>query len=448
MEETLKGNVVQLYREAKEIDTSTGKKRKGGGARLDLPKIRRNPYIEIIAVNTGCLNQCTYCKTKHARGDLGSYSIEEIVNRVLQVLDEGVMEIWLTSEDIGAYGIDIGTNIIDLLWAIVGAMESHSSLAMLRIGMTNPPYMLHHINELCRVLNHPRVYAFLHVPVQAGSTNVLEEMRRLYRIEDFELVCDTLLDQVPRITLATDVICGYPTESEADFEETIRILEKYRFPVLHISQFYPRPGTPAARIKRISTQIVKARSRRATAIFESYSTLDHFVGTVQTILVTESSQDGNHFVGHTKEFVQVLVAKDPRIMGRHIEVKITQCSKWSLRGDILEESLKSMDEIPLRIPKLIRVRKQMVALNSESEVKRADDQRNDGAILTSRATSRATSQTEAQTINTGSVYWKAGTLLFGLGVAVSIGYSPLKARQKGMLITFISIFGFARVFNG
>ena len=96
VQESLKGNVVRYLKESKRI-ISGKRKVKSGGAPLNLPKIRRNPFIEIIPVNTGCLNQCTYCKTKHARGDLGSYSIQEIVERVEMVLEEGVLEIWLTS---------------------------------------------------------------------------------------------------------------------------------------------------------------------------------------------------------------------------------------------------------------------------------------------------------------------------------------------------------------
>jgi threonylcarbamoyladenosine tRNA methylthiotransferase CDKAL1 len=236
VEETLKGNSVQLLRESKvQVD---GRKKKSGGASLALPKIRRNPFIEIIPINTGCLNQCTYCKTKHARGDLGSYPIEEIIDRVQTVLEEGVLEIWLTSEDLGAYGKDIGVTIVQLLWEIVKVLEEHPSSAMLRIGMTNPPYILEHLEDIAKVLNHPRVYGFLHVPVQAGSTKVLTDMRRLYEIQDFEKVCDTLLDRVPGMTLATDIICGFPTETEEDFDETMRILEKYKFRVLHISQVF------------------------------------------------------------------------------------------------------------------------------------------------------------------------------------------------------------------
>lgn len=151
--------------------------KKQGGASLLLPKVRRNPLIEIISINTGCLNQCTYCKTKHARGQLGSYPIgecclftsqflvllcdiseydtlieypfqfdiiltEEIVARAKQSFTEGVCEIWLTSEDTGAYGRDIGVTLPDLLWKLVEVIPEGCRL---RLGMTNPPYILDHL---------------------------------------------------------------------------------------------------------------------------------------------------------------------------------------------------------------------------------------------------------------------------------------------------------------
>ena len=150
VEETLKGHSVQLYATKRRKDeTGKRRKRKDGGASLNLPKIRKNKLIEIIAINTGCLNQCTYCKTKHARGDLGSYSIDDICSRIEQVMTEPqstVREIWLTSEDTGAYGIDIGTNIAELLRAVMRTLDTlHShpnksnqmiSSVMVRIGMT------------------------------------------------------------------------------------------------------------------------------------------------------------------------------------------------------------------------------------------------------------------------------------------------------------------------
>ena len=131
-------------------------KKKQGGASLLLPKIRKNPLIEIIPINTGCLNQCTYCKTKHARGELGSYPPEEIVARARQSFTEGVCEIWLTSEDTGAYGRDIGSSLPELLKELVKVIPDG---CMLRLGMTNPPYILEHLDvSLSIIINYLQTF--------------------------------------------------------------------------------------------------------------------------------------------------------------------------------------------------------------------------------------------------------------------------------------------------
>jgi threonylcarbamoyladenosine tRNA methylthiotransferase CDKAL1 len=173
VEETLKGNKVRLLAK-KELPS------------LDLPKIRKNEMVEIIPINTGCLGSCTYCKTKHARGKLGSYAPEAIVKSALKACKEGVKEIWLTSEDTGAYGRDINTDLPTLVMDILKDLPND---VMIRIGMTNPPYIMEHLDKMVRILNHPNVYAFLHLPVQAGSNSVLDKMNREYKIEDFYYVC-------------------------------------------------------------------------------------------------------------------------------------------------------------------------------------------------------------------------------------------------------------------
>ncbi|XP_046968904.1 threonylcarbamoyladenosine tRNA methylthiotransferase [Vanessa cardui] len=329
VEETLKGHTVRLFGQKK-----TGEGRKAGGASLLLPKVRKNPLIEIIPINTGCLNQCTYCKTKHARGELGSYPPEEIVERARQSFKEGVCEIWLTSEDTGTYGRDIGTTLPELLWKLVEVIPEGCRL---RLGMTNPPYILEHLAEVAEIMHHPRVYKFLHVPVQSGSDRVLSDMKREYTRADFERVVNFLRNKVPGMTIATDIICGFPTETEEDFNDTMTLCKKYKFPSLFINQFFPRPGTPAAKMQRVPGQEVKKRTKELSEFFRSYEPYGHKVGEVQEVLVTDISHDKNYYVAHNEFYEQVLVPKEDKYMGKMVTVKITSATKFSMMGQPIDK---------------------------------------------------------------------------------------------------------------
>ncbi|KAH6922702.1 hypothetical protein HPB50_018318 [Hyalomma asiaticum] len=302
VEETLKGNSVRLLGSKKEG------RRKAGGAPLTLPKIRRNPLVEIIAINTGCLNRCTYCKTKHARGDLGSYPIEDLVARARQAFEEGVRKIWLTSEDTGAYGRDIGVTLPDLLREMVQVIPEG---CMLRLGMTNPPYILDHLEDMAEILNHPRVYSFLHVPVQSGSDPVLTEMRREYTVAQFRSVVDHLRKAVPGITIATDVICGFPTETEE----------------------------------------VKERTKRLSELFQSYVPYNIRIGERHTVLVTDTAHDQKHLVGHNKFYEQILLPMDDHYMGQLVDVEITGAGKHFMHCNVVGINTVLDRTLPKPLPK-------------------------------------------------------------------------------------------------
>ncbi|XP_073032303.1 uncharacterized protein [Primulina eburnea] len=322
VEETLKGHEVRLLT------------RKTLPA-LDLPKVRKNKFVEILPINVGCLGACTYCKTKHARGHLGSYTVDSLVGRVRTVIADGVRELWLSSEDTGAYGRDIGVSLPILLNSLVSELPPDGS-TMLRIGMTNPPYILEHLKEIAEVLRHPCVYSFLHVPVQSGSDSILSAMNREYTVSEFRTVVDTLIELVPGMQIATDVICGFPGETDEDFEQTINLIKEYKFPQVHISQFYPRPGTPAARMKKVPSNIVKKRSRELTTIFESFTPYVIMEGKIEQIWITDVATDGIHLVGHTKGYIQVLVIGPGSMLGSSAMVKITSVGRWSVFGDVIE----------------------------------------------------------------------------------------------------------------
>ncbi|CDR96821.1 CDK5 regulatory subunit-associated protein [Babesia bigemina] len=298
---------------------------------LNLPKIRQNKLIEIIPLSTGCLGACTFCKTKQARGVLGSYSLEAILDRVESVVAEGIQQIWLTSEDTGAYGIDLGTDIVTLLRGITALLPPN---VMLRLGMSNPPYIKRHIAGIVEILRHPNVFEFLHLPVQSGSDRVLDLMNREYHIEDFEYLVDCVRKELPECTIATDIICGFPTETDEDHRQTLDLIDRLKLPVVNISQFYPRPGTPAAKMKPHGNKVKKTRTREVTQLFMSYERNSVYVGRTLSVWFSDVDNQRGHTVGHTKTYVKVVVPLDPDLVGRKALVTIEESSKWHLKGTV------------------------------------------------------------------------------------------------------------------
>ena len=332
VQETLRGNTVQLLQ-------------KKALPALDLPKVRRNPHVEILPLSTGCLGSCTYCKTVHARGRLGSYSPEALVARAKAAVDQGVTELWLSSEDTGAYGKDIGTSLQELLAALVAVLPPDGR-TMLRLGMANPPFILDQLEGIAAALNHPCVYSTIHIPVQSGSNAVLGAMRREYTIQEFCRCVDELKRLVPALGVHTDIICGFPGESEEDWAETMALVEKYRFPVVNISQFYSRPGTPAAHMKQMPSQVRKQRSRALTVLHESYSPHDALVGTHKRCWFTETAADGVNLAGKTKGGVQVIVAPQPGLLGASATVHFTSACRWSVSGTVTQLHTRGGDASP------------------------------------------------------------------------------------------------------
>jgi threonylcarbamoyladenosine tRNA methylthiotransferase CDKAL1 len=322
---TFEGNVVRLL-ENKTLPS------------LLLPKIRRNKFIEIIPISQGCLGSCTYCKTKQARGKLISYPTKQIVEACKRAWENNAKELWITSEDTAVYGRDIGTNLPTLMIEILKYVPKD---VMIRIGMANPPYILENVNQMIKVLNHPNVYSFIHIPVQSGSNAVLDKMLREYTIEEFNYLCDRFIEGVPNITIATDIICGFPTETRENFQETLNMVEKYKFPVINISQFYPRPGTVAAKWKKIDTKEVHNRSKALAELFGSYSNYKHLLNTTQRVWVhdtneEEKNKEENMMVSHNKSYVKVLIPKDEKLYGKELIVKIKDVFKWHCVGEIID----------------------------------------------------------------------------------------------------------------
>ena len=231
--------------------------------KINIPRIRKNKDIAILNVSQGCLGNCDYCSAKLARGDLKSYSIKEIKKEFETALKENCKKIYLTGQDLGCYGFDINTNLIKLLKELIKIPGDYK----IRIGMINPNYALKFLKDLIQIYKSDKILPFIHIPVQSGSSSLIKKMNRYYTINDFKIIVKTLRKEIPNITIATDIIVGYPLETEKDFEKTIELIQKIKPEVLNISKFSSRPKTKASKLKQLSSNLIKERSKKLTEIY-------------------------------------------------------------------------------------------------------------------------------------------------------------------------------------
>ena len=210
--------------------------------KLDLPRVKNNPFISVIPINFGCLGSCAYCCVLNARGHLRSYSIKEITDRIQSDYAAGAKEFWLTSQDTAAYGRDLGTDLAELLEAIRGLSDDFR----VRVGMMTPNLVTEMQSRLITAFDSPKIFKFLHLPVQSGDDIVLQHMRRFYTSMEFKRTVDTFKTEFPNLTLATDVIVGFPGETKEAFENTLKLLKEVKPDVTNVSKFFARPKTVAA----------------------------------------------------------------------------------------------------------------------------------------------------------------------------------------------------------
>jgi len=308
-------------------------RKQGPWERSFIPTLRHKKLIVSIPILSGCLGNCTYCKTKFARGHLRSAKPENIIDQIKTAVDQGAKEIWLVSEDNGAYGIDIGTTLPELL-KLIDAIEGEF---FVRIGMLNPDFAFKYRNELADIMRSKRFFTFLHIPIQAADNAVLEHMKRPYTIGEFEEAAKVLKEKNPDLSLATDIICGYPSETLEQWNVTMHFLKDFKFSAINISKFYPRQGTVAAKLKLIPTHEVKQRSKELSDWFDTQNYNQDYVGKTLSVFIDEEGKKPGSFIGRLQNYKQVVVMSDIDLIGQRVLVKVESCTRDDLRGYIITQ---------------------------------------------------------------------------------------------------------------
>lgn len=304
---------------------------------LNLPRLRLNPVIGIIPVNYGCLGSCAYCCVVFARGHLRSYDIQDIVQRAKTDFASGVREFWITSQDTACYGRDIDTNLAELLKALCDIEGDFR----IRVGMMTPNLVRDILEDLVQAFESEKIFKFLHLPVQSGDDKVLKCMRRPYSVKDFKDVINAFRARFSDITLATDVICGFPGETKEAFERTLRLVEGVQSDVVNVSKFFARPKTTAADMHEgsVSSQEIKRRSGLTAELAKevAFERNQRWIGWTGEVLVDEIGKVSGSWIGRNFAY-KPTVLKNPGsgdLIGKTFHVKIVKALTTYLEGEIV-----------------------------------------------------------------------------------------------------------------
>lgn len=286
----------------------------------------------IIPISEGCLGSCTYCCVKNARGRLNCYDPQSIIQNIEYQLKQGIKQIYLTSQDCSTYYYN-GTNLADL----VGKISSLDYKFYLRIGMINPSFLIEEVGQLFSIYKRTKVYNFLHIPLQSGSNKILQKMQRKYLISDIIESIDLLRGKFKNLTISTDIICGFPGESEYDFFRTINLIKWLKPEILNISKFTPRPGTKAKSMKQLDSRIIKERSIRLSNLFRnSLSKLnENWLNWEGEVLVLHEGSEPKQAFGRNSAYKNVFIEGFKGRYGEFVNVKIYKIDGFNLFGKII-----------------------------------------------------------------------------------------------------------------
>ncbi|WP_178917974.1 tRNA (N(6)-L-threonylcarbamoyladenosine(37)-C(2))-methylthiotransferase [Natronomonas gomsonensis] len=293
--------------------------------------------VGILPIARGCMSNCSYCITKFATGRVDSPPVSENVEKARALVHAGAKEIRITGQDTGVYGWDKGDRKLPELLDRICDIEGDFRV---RLGMANPGGIHGIHDELADVFaENEKLYNFIHAPVQSGSDDVLEDMRRQHRVEKFREVVAAFDDRLDHWTLSTDFIVGFPTEDDDDHRKSMKLLDDVRPEKINITRFSKRPGTDAADMKGLGGTVKKERSKAMTDLKmdvcrEAYESM---VGETHEALVVEEGT-GDSVKCRDEAYRQVIVtdaeAKGIEV-GDFIEVEITQNETVYCYGELV-----------------------------------------------------------------------------------------------------------------
>ena len=296
-----------------------------------MPMTRRFGHKAWVSIMYGCNNFCSYCIVPYVRGRERSRSVNDILSECRSLVDDGVKEITLLGQNVNSYRGECDfASLLERIAAIEGDF-------IIRFMTSHPKDVSDGLIDVMSRYS-PKIAPYFHLPLQSGSDRILKAMNRTYNRERFLSIVDKLRSKIPGICLSTDVIVGFPSETEEDFRDTLDILDKAKFDMVYAFKYSPREGTPAAKMsEQVSMDVKEDRIARLLKMQDSisYANNEKYIGSVMTVLVDSLSKRKDKNTVNARTYGNKLVhfEGDESMIGKYMQVKIDRAGIYELYAD-------------------------------------------------------------------------------------------------------------------
>ena len=296
----------------------------------NLPVKRDSKYKAWVNIQYGCDKFCSYCIVPYTRGKQRSRLPIDILKEVQELKDKGYKEVTLLGQNVNAYGKDLENK-----YTMANLLEEVSKIGIDRIRfVTSHPWDFS--SEMIDVIaKYDNIMPYIHLPIQSGSDNILKKMNRRYSIKEYKKLFYELKEKIPGVSITTDIIVGFPNETEEDFQKTIDIYNELKYDLAYTFIYSPREGTPASTMKdNVPKEVKEERLQRLNKVVNKYARENNekYLNKVVPVLIEGYSDKGNKLMGYTDTMKLVNVKADPSYIGKIADIYITEVKTWSMEG--------------------------------------------------------------------------------------------------------------------
>ena len=300
----------------------------------NMPVERENQYKAYVNIMYGCDKFCTYCIVPYTRGKQRSRNKDDIIKEVKELKEQGYKEVTLLGQNVNAYGKDLSTN-----YNMANLLEDIAKTNIERVRfMTSHPWDF--TDEMIDIIaKYPNIMPSIHLPVQSGNTDILKLMGRRYTKEEYLTLFKKLKDKIKNVSISTDIIVGFPNETEEQFEDTIDLVNKCKFDLAYTFIFSKRVGTPAEKMKdEITLEEKEQRLYRLNDLINKYALENNkkLENKIVKVLVEAPSDKEGYLMGYTNTNKLVNLKGPETIIGQIVDVKINEAKTWSLNGEYVK----------------------------------------------------------------------------------------------------------------